>query len=373
MHRSIGDTAADLRDDANAYRRLFDPLVRSGDAIVDRVLSPFRLAPSHPVALARFATVAIQPAVSLARRRFETDEGRALLAGLAAHSILSLRAPISAGYGLVLGLLGHLVGWPLAQGGSQAIADALVSVLEKEGGRVECGRPVSSLAEVDGFDAVVLDLAPRNVVRIAGERLPARYRRALGRFRHGPGVFKLDWALDGPVPWTAPACAAAGTVHVGGDLGEVAAAEDEVQAGRHPERPFVLLAQPTVVDRTRAPEGTHTVWGYCHVPNGSTVDMTDAIESQIERFAPGFRDRVLARHQMSPAQVEAHDANNVGGDIGGGVGDLRQLIARPVAGLHPWRTPVRGLYLCSASTPPGAGVHGMCGWHAAQTVLSDAG
>jgi phytoene dehydrogenase-like protein len=368
LHRTVGDTAADLRDDGQAYRRLVDPLVRSGSGLVEGVLSPFHIPPRHPYTLARFGLAGLPSANHLARR-FETEAAQALVAGLAGHSVQSLRAPLSGAYGLFLGLLAHLVGWPVAEGGSQAIAQALIALLEKEGGRVECGHAVTSLDELPGANAVLLDVSPRAVLRIGGDRLPARYRRALTRYRYGAGVFKLDWALDGPIPWSNPACGGAGTVHVGGTLAEVAAAEAEVQSGRHPARPFVLLAQPTRFDRTRAPDGLEAVWGYCHVPNGSTLDMTDAIEAQIERFAPGFRDRIVARHRMTPVEVEAHDANNVGGDITGGVGDLRQFVVRPVFGLHPWRTPVRGLFLCSASTPPGAGVHGMCGWHAAQEVL----
>ncbi len=284
-----------------------------------------------------------------------------LFAGLAAHSILSLRSSVTAGYGLMLGVLGHLVGWPMAKGGSQAIADALVSYLESLGGSVECGRPIASLADLPPSRVVLLDVSPRQVVGIAGDRLPARYRRSLERFRYGPGVCKVDWVLDGPIPWTDPDIARTATVHLGGTLAEIVAVEDEVQRGGHPDRPFVLLAQQSLFDPTRAPAGTHTGWAYCHVPNGSTVDMTERIEAQVERFAPGFRDCIVDRHTMLPAAMEAHDANYIGGDINGGAADLRQFVARPRLGLHPWRTPVDGLYLCSASTPPGGGVHGMCG------------
>jgi phytoene dehydrogenase-like protein len=295
-----------------------------------------------------------------------------MFGGLAGHSILSLKAPATAGYGLMLGVLAHLVGWPLARGGSQQIADALVAVLEKLGGRVECNRRIESLAELPAAEAVLLDLTPRQVLAIAGDAVPKRYRKALTGFRYGPGVFKLDWALDGPIPWANADCARAATVHVGGTLGEITASESDVQARRHPERPYVLLAQQSLFDPSRTPAGVQAAWAYCHVPNGSAIDMTDRIERQIERFAPGFRDRILARHAMNTEAVESHDANYIGGDINGGVADLRQFIRRPTLGLHPWKTPIEGVYLCSSSTPPGGGVHGMCGWHAAQEVMRHA-
>jgi phytoene dehydrogenase-like protein len=369
LHRTVADTAADLRGDAGAYRRLLDPLVRDGLDLSDALLSPLTLPPRHPAALARFGLVGIRSARGLASARFESDAARALFAGMAAHSILSLRQPITAGYGLMLAVLAHVVGWPLAEGGSQRLADALVSLLEKEGGRLECGHRVRSLADLPPSRAVLLDVSPAQALDLAGDRFPPRYRKALGRYRYGPGVCKVDWALDGPIPWADTACARAGTVHLGGTMEEIVDAEDEVQAGRHPERPFVLLAQQSLFDPTRAPEGVHAVWAYCHVPNGSTVDMTDRIEAQVERVAPGFRDRILARHAMTPAAMQEHDENYIGGEINGGAADLRQFVARPVLGLHPWRTPEPGVFLCSASTPPGGGVHGMCGWHAAHDVL----
>ena len=276
---------------------------------------------------------------------------------------------MTAGYGLMLGVLAHLVGWPLAKGGSQQIADALVSVLEGLGGRVECDRRIESLAELPAADAVLLDLTPRQVLAVAGAAVPDRYRKALTGYRYGPGVFKLDWALDGPIPWTNADCARAATVHLGGTLDEITASESDVQAGRHPERPYVLLSQPSLFDASRAPDGIQAVWAYCHVPNGSTVDMTDRIEAQVERFAPGFRDRIIGRHAMDTVAVQAHGANYIGGDINGGIADFRQFVRRPTLGLHPWKTPIDKVYLCSSSTPPGGGVHGMCGWHAAQEVM----
>jgi phytoene dehydrogenase-like protein len=302
-------------------------------------------------------------------RRFDTDEAAALFSGLAAHSILSLRAPSTAGFGMFLGVLALHVGWPMAKGGSGAIAAALTKIIVANGGAVECDHTVTSLRDLPPARATLLDLTPRQVLALDDGRLPARYRRTLGRFRYGAGVFKVDWALDGPIPWTNPDILRAATVHLGGTAAEITAGEASVQRGHHPDRPFVLLAQQSLFDPTRAPDGKHTAWGYCHVPNGSTVDMTEAIERQIERFAPGFRDRVLARHTMGTAAMEAHDANYVGGDINGGAADLRQFFGRPRYSLHPWATPVRGLYLCSSSTPPGGGVHGMCGWNAARLVL----
>ena len=372
LERSVDATAQGLGSDGSAYRSLIGPLAAGADRLVPELLGPLR-PPRHPVLFARFGLSAIRSASGLLRARFGGDNARALLGGCAAHSMLSLRQPISASFGLVLALLGHAVGWPVARGGSQRVAAALAGVLGGCGGRIETGHRVHSLAELPSSRAVLLDLTPRQVVSIAGERLPDRYRRALERFRYGPGVFKLDWALDGPIPWTAQAVARAGTVHLGGTLPELVASEEAVARGRHPERPFVLLVQASLFDSTRAPEGKHMAWAYCHVPNGSTRDMTEAIESQIERFAPGFRDRVLARSATGTADVERHNANYIGGDINGGLQDLRQLFTRPVARPVPYSTPVNGLYICSSSTPPGGGVHGMCGHFAARAALRGMG
>ena len=369
LTRDVAETADGLGADGAVYRRMFGPLVEAGFDLTDGLLSPFAIPPRHPLTLARYGVTGIRGAEAVARRRFATDEARALFAGLSGHSILPLDKAATAGYGLMLGVLAHLVGWPMARGGSQRIANALVGLLEDAGGKVECDTTVTSLGQLPAADAILFDVTPRQLVAIAGEALPRRYRASLTRFRYGPGVFKLDWALDGPIPWTNPDVARAGTVHVGGTLDEIAASEAAPHAGQHAEHPFVLLAQQSLFDADRAPAGTHTAWAYCHVPNGSTVDMTDRIEAQIERFAPGFRDRVLARHSMATADIERHDANYIGGDINGGSGDLRQFVARPTLGLHPWRTPLDGVYLCSSSTPPGGGVHGMCGWHAAHEVL----
>ena len=367
LHRSISITAAGLDGDGPAWSSLMAPFASAGFGLVDDLLSPLRV-PRHPIAAARYGLVGLRPATLLARR-FSGDRARGLLAGLSAHSMLPLDQVITAGFGVMLGALGHLAGWPVAAGGSQSIADALLALLAAHGGEVVCGHRVDDLASLPPARVVLADVAPQALVAMAGDRLPARYRRRLLRFRHGPAAFKVDYALSGPVPWTDPRVAGAGTVHVGGALEEVVAAEGEIASGRHPARPFALVCQPSTWDPDRAPPGKHTLWTYCHVPRGSTVDMTERIEAQIERFAPGFRDVIIARHSSSPADIEAHNPNYVGGDISGGVNDLRQFVMRPAPSLHPWRTPADGLYLCSASTPPGGGVHGMCGWHAARLAL----
>ncbi len=369
QERSLDETADRLGDDGRAWRRLMGPSVRAGLGLVDSLLQPLAIPPAHPIALARYGLPGIRSASSLGRSRFKGDEAPALLAGLAGHSMLSLDAPITAGFGMLLGQLAHVVGWPMPAGGSQAIADALVALITKGGGEVRTGEWVRDLGDLPPARAVLCDVTPRQLVELACDRLPARYRRSLERYRYGPGVFKIDWALDGPVPWADPETARAGTVHLGGTLAEVRAAEEDVVRGRHPDEPFMLLAQQSLFDPERAPDGHHTLWGYCHVPAGSDVDMTEPMESRIERFAPGFRDLVLARHTTSAVAFERYDPNYVGGDINGGVADLRQFLFRPVPSLHPWATPVDGLYLCSSATPPGGGVHGMCGRAAARLAL----
>jgi phytoene dehydrogenase-like protein len=369
LHRSVDETARGLGADGDAYRALLGPLVDEWEPIVDQFVGPLR-APRHPIAAARFGLPALRSASGLARSRFRGEPARALFAGNAAHGFRPLERPATASFGLILLMLGHAVGWPVAVGGSQAIADAMASLLRSLGGRIETGATVRSLGELDGARAVLFDLTPRQVLAIADSALPPRYRRALGRYRYGPGAFKLDYALDGPVPWTAPECRRAGTVHLGGTLAEIAASEAAVAAGRHPERPYVLAAQQSLFDATRAPAGAHTLWAYCHVPNGSTVDMTAAIEAQIERSAPGFRALVRARHVTGPAELEAANANYVGGDINGGAADLRQLLVRPALRLNPYTTPDPRIFICSSSTPPGGGVHGMCGAFAARAALA---
>ena len=368
LERSVEETAGGLGTDADAYRRLFDPLVRTAPELMREILGPLR-PPRHPLVLARFAPAAVRSAVGLARSRFEGERARALLAGCCAHSMLSLRSPASGAFGVVLILSAHRVGWPVARGGSQRLANALASHLRSLGGEIETERWMESLDQVPGFGVTLLDVTPRQLLRLAGSRLPDNYARRLAHYRYGPGVFKLDWALDGPIPWTAPEVARAGTVHVGGTLEEVAASEDAATRGEHCERPFVLLVQPGQFDDTRAPAGKHTAWAYCHVPHGSTRDMTEAIETQVERFAPGFRDLIAGRSAMDAADVERRNPNYVGGDINSGVQDLRQLFTRPVARRVPYSTPVDGLYICSSSTPPGGGVHGMCGYFAARSAL----
>lgn len=371
LHRDLDATADGLGPDAAAYRRALARHVAAGQDLIDGVLDPLAVPPRHPLHLARFALAGLGSAQRFVRR-FRADPAAALFAGLAAHAIQPLDRAITAGTGLLFATLGHTVGWPQPVGGSQRIADALVSVLAAHGGTVECGTEVTSL---DGFApgaTVLLDVTPRQFVRIAGDRLPVRYVRRLTGYRYGPGAFKVDYLLSEPIPWRDPDAHRAGTVHVGGTFAEVAESEATVAAGHHPERPFVLVAQPTVFDPSRSVAGRHVAWAYCHVPNGSAVDMTAAIERQIERFAPGFGDVVLGRHTIGARAFEAYDANYVGGDIAGGAADLRQFFARPVLSTSPWRTPLTGVYLCSSSTPPGAGVHGMCGWHAARAALADA-
>jgi phytoene dehydrogenase-like protein len=367
LRRSVPETAAGLGQDGGAYERLINPLLAHMDPLLDQFLGP-PLRPRHPVLAAGFAKDGLLPLTLLAGR-FKEQRARALLAGVGAHSVLSLSAPSSSAIALILTATAHRYGWPVVRGGTQRLTDALVAEAKATGVVIETDRRISSLGQLPDARCRVLDVTPRQLLAIEGALLPQGYRRRLERFRYAPGAYKLDWALDGPIPWRDPECAKAVTVHVGGTLESIADAEADVARGRHPARPFLLLVQPTVVDPSRAPAGMHTAWAYCHVPNGSTVDMTERMERQIERFAPGFRDRILARSVLRPADLERIDANCVGGDIGGGLQDLRQTLARPVFSLDPYRTPVPGLFLCSASTPPGGGVHGMCGYHAARSAL----
>jgi phytoene dehydrogenase-like protein len=369
---SVEETAGGLGADGAAYRRLLGPLVRDLPLTLPSILAPIRSIPGHPVAMARFGLEGLLPATVLARG-FRTEEARALLAGVAAHPMLPLTSPVTGGFGLTLMMIGHAVGWPVVEGGSGRLVDALVAELTSLGGKVETGRWVSSLGAIPPARAVLLDVTPRQFVAIAGGSIPARQRRALARFRYGPGVCKVDWALSGPVPWQAAPCREAGTVHLGGTFAEVARSEADVNAGRHPERPYCLVAQPGVVDPARAPAGRHTLWGYCHVPSGSAVDMSGRIEAQIERFAPGFRDLILARSVRTAVDMERYNPNYVGGDINGGAGTLRRTLLGPTPRWNPYRTPLPGVYLCSSSTPPGGGVHGMCGAGAARTALADLG
>jgi phytoene dehydrogenase-like protein len=369
LDRSIDATVDSLdRSDDDAYRSLIGPVVAGWDRIVGDALRPLRL-PAHPITMARFGLRALRSASGLARSRLNGPRARALFAGIAAHAMMPLERIPTAAIGIVLAAAAHAVGWPLPRGGSQRIADALAGYLSELGGEIEAGAEVSSLDQLPGARAVLLNLTPRQVLRVAGERLPARYRRALARYRYGLGAYKVDWALAAPIPWAAPECRLAGTVHLGASAEEIGLAERQAWAGDPPSVPFVLLTQPSLFDPTRAPPGRHTAWAYCHVPNGSVVDMSRAIEDQVERFAPGFRERILARSSRGPAALEQYNANLVGGDINGGVQDLGQLFFRPVASLNPYATPVSGLYICSASTPPGGGVHGLCGYFAARAAL----
>ncbi|HEY5193076.1 MAG TPA: NAD(P)/FAD-dependent oxidoreductase [Solirubrobacteraceae bacterium] len=369
---TIERTAAMLGGDARAYRRLFGPLVEDAEAIVASVLAPLLSLPPHPLEMARFGLRGLWPVTALSRG-FKTDRGRALLAGLGAHSMRPLSAPGTGAFALLLGVLAHAVGWPVVEGGSDRIVDAMLAELRATGGEVHSGRWIADLDELPRARTTLLDVAPRNLLELAGTRLPQRYERAVRRFKYGPGIFKMDWALDGPVPWQAEICRTTPTLHIGGTLEEIARSEADVAAGRHSERPFCIAVQPCVADPTRAPAGKHTFYAYCHVPSGSSVDMSERIEAQIERFAPGFRDRVLARNSVTAVDTERHNPNYVGGDINSGAGTLRQTVFRPTPGVHPYRTPLPGVYLCSSSTPPGGGVHGMCGQGAARAALSELG
>ncbi|MFL6450622.1 MAG: phytoene desaturase family protein [Bryobacteraceae bacterium] len=367
MSRSLEATAEALGPDGPAYRRLYGPLVKSWDALAVEILRPLPIVPGHPLLLANFGLKAIQPATSLARSRFKGERARAIFAGCAAHSMLNLEAPLTAAFGVIFGATAHAVGWPIPQGGSQAISNALIGVLESYGGRVISNSRVNSLRELGDPDLILCDVGPRQFIRLAGDRLHQSFRKALEEFKRGPGIFKVDWALREPIPWRAKECFTAGTVHLGGTLEEIAASERAPEEGRVPSRPFTLLSQPTLFDPSRAPAGRHTAWAYCHVPNGWHGSALEQIENQIERFAPGFRECILARAAHGTADMERYDENLVGGDISGGAATLKQFFLRPT-----WRryaTPLKGVYLCSSSTPPGGGVHGMCGFHAARWAL----
>ena len=368
-YRSLERTAESLGLDRAGWQALYEPFVRRWPALLDVVLAPIRRIPRAPILAARFAPLGLRGAVPFARSRFVTEEARALFGGAAAHGMLRLDKAPTAALGGLLGLLAHAVGWPVVEGGSQRLVDALVADIEAHGGEIVTDHRVESLASLDGSRAVLLDVTPHQLLELAGDRLPARAAAGFRRFRQGPGVFKVDWALSGPVPWSNPSVSESATVHLGGTLEEMARSEAEVVAGRHPTAPYVLAVQPSVVDPSRAPEGKQVLWAYCHVPNGSTVDMTDRIEAQVERFAPGFRDLVLARVTKNAVELEASNPSFVGGDINGGAQDLRQTVFRPTARWDPYKTGIPGVWLCSGSTPPGGGVHGMGGYWAAQSVL----
>ncbi|TGE29345.1 phytoene desaturase family protein [Hymenobacter metallicola] len=369
VRNSLADTARRLGADEGAYRRLLEPLVADWPGIVNDVLAPLQL-PSKPLDMARFGLSALQPA-TLLTKRFQTRDARGLFAGMAAHAIQPLGNLTTSAIGLVLLIAAHRRGWPLPKGGSQSIADALAAHFVALGGRVQTGTYIKSLADLPAAKAVLFDITPAQLLQIAGHSLSAVYQWQLRRYRYGMGVFKIDWALDAPIPFTAEGCRQTATVHLGGTLEEIAVGEKAAARGAHPDKPFVLLAQQSLFDDTRAPAGKHTAWAYCHVPNGSRVDMTAAIEQQVERFAPGFRERIIGRHTFDTAQMEAYNPNYVGGDINGGLLDISQLFTRPALRASPYRTSKPGLYLCSSATPPGGGVHGMCGYHAASRALRD--
>jgi phytoene dehydrogenase-like protein len=368
LHRNLKEMAAELLGDGTSYQNLMGPFIQDWETLMSDLLGPLRI-PKNPITFTRFGLQALRSTDGLARAAFRTSRAQALFAGLGAHSIMPLEKPGTAAFGLTLGILAHAVGWPLAHGGSQAIANALGTYFQSLGGEIQTGRPIDSLTELPATRATLLDVTPRQLLRIAGDKLPPNYQRSLTRFRYGPGVCKVDFALDGSIPWSAAACHQAATIHLGGTLDEIRAAERATWDGSHPDKPFVLLAQQSLFDSSRAPDGKHTVWAYCHVPHGSDRDMTPQIENQIERFAPGFRDQILHKHTYTAVAMEQYNPNYVGGDINGGVQDLRQQYTRPTPRLVPYSTPVPGLFLCSSSTPPGGGVHGMCGFYAAEAAL----
>jgi len=369
LKQSITETAKLLGNDEPNYLKLMQPIVIDWPNIATDVLGPLHY-PKHPLAMAKFGWSALTSATHLSRR-FKTEEAKALLAGMAAHSMQPLSKLTTSAAALVLMTNGHLKGWPIPKGGSNRIANALASYFTSIGGKIETNTYVKSLEQLPSAHTVLFDVSPKQLLQIAGHKFSSLYKWQLERYRYGMGVFKVDWALDGAIPFSAEECRNAGTIHLGNSIAEITNAEQQTWEGRHPEKPFVLLAQQSVFDSTRAPEGKHTAWAYCHVPNGSRSDMTAAIENQIERFAPGFKNLILAKHTMSPAQMEDYNPNYIGGDINGGVIDIGQLFTRPALRCSPYKTSAKGIYICSASTPPGGGVHGMCGYNAAKKVLKD--
>ena len=366
LERDLGSTRTSLGEDASAWSNLVRPFVEHWNEFIPEALRPVPFIPKHPWLMARFGILAVQPA-SFIVRRFRNARTRALFGGLAAHSFLSLSEPLSGAFGMLMAVLAHAVGWPIARGGAQSLTNALCGVLSSLGGKVITSSPVRGLDGLNGYNLFLCDVSPRNLMEIAGNKLSRGYELRLSSFRHGPGVFKVDYALNAPVPWKAAECSRAATVHVGGTFEEVARSEAAVRSGKIAEHPFVLIVQPSLFDDSRAPAGKHTLWAYCHVPRGSAVDMLEKIEAQIERFAPGFRDCVLARNVLFPADLERMDANLVGGDVSAGIVDIQQFLFRPTS--RHYATSAPNIYLCSASTPPGAGVHGMCGYHAARMAL----
>jgi phytoene dehydrogenase-like protein len=367
LERDLGEARDSLGIDGPAWDKLMRPFVERWSEFAPEILRPVSFIPRHPWLMARFGMLALQPARVVARR-FRSQRTQVLFAGLAAHSFLSLDEPLSAAFAILMAVPAHAVGWPIPRGGAQSLTNALCRFLSTFESKLSTSSPVQNLSALATYDLLLCDLTPRQLLKVGGQRLSDSYKRRLGRYRYGAGVFKVDYALSAAIPWKATSCLRAATVHLGGSFEEIATSEQEVRTGQHPDRPFVLLVQPSLFDTSRAPAGKHTAWAYCHVPNGSKLNMLEKLENQIERFAPGFRDCILARRVFSPADLESMDANLVGGDIGGGVMDVRQILFRPT-----WRhygTSARDIYICSASTPPGGGVHGMCGYHAAKMALS---
>lgn len=369
LKHSIEDTASLLGEDAQSYKQLISPLVRDWPLIADDALGPLHF-PKHPFAMARFGLKALTSATFLAKR-FKTQKARGLWAGMAAHAIQPLTNTSTSAIALALMIAGHRQGWPIPKGGAQSIANALASYFLSIGGRIEVDQYIRSLDQLPSSHTILFDVTPKQLLQIAGHRFSTIYKWQLEKYRYGMGVFKIDWALDQPIPFTASACREAGTVHLGSTLEEIRLSEQQSSNGQHAEKPFVLLAQQSHFDTSRAPSGKQVAWAYCHVPNGSTKDMTDIIENQVERYAPGFRDTILSKHVMNTVDMETYNANYIGGDINGGIMDLAQLFTRPALRSSPYRTSAKGLYICSSSTPPGGGVHGMCGYHAAKRALKD--
>ena len=370
LYRSVAETADMMGRDGHAYEQLIGPLVKNHKNLLEEILRPLHL-PRHPMLLADFARHALRSATGLAQASFITDKTRSLFVGLSAHAMMPLEKTATAAFGLILAVLAHAVGWPIVQGGSQRLADTMQSYFKDLGGEVITGLPISSLENIPDARTLLLDLTPRQIINLAGHRFPRNYCRQLEQYRYGPGVFKIDWALHEPIPWRATTCRQAGTVHLGGMLEEITASERAVSLGRHPDQPYTIVAQQSLFDSSRAPAGHQTAWAYCHVPHGSAIDMTARIESQVERFAPGFRELILSRHTLSAVDMEQHNPNYVGGDINGGVQDLRQLFTRPAIRIVPYSTPDPRIFICSSATPPGGGVHGLCGLYAAEAVLNN--
>ena len=368
LKRSVNETADGLEIDNTSYKNLFNPLIKNWPYLIEDILGPLRF-PKHPFKTARFGLLGARSALGLVKSKFKSERTKSLFVGIAAHATQPLNSPFTAGIGLTLNAAGHYSGWPIAKFGSQSISDALEKCLLEYGGKIETGNFISSLSELPKSKIILCDITPKQLVAIAGDNLNKNYIKSMNRFRYGSGVFKIDWALNEPVPWLSKDCHEAGTIHLGGTSLEIAEAEQEVADGKHPDKPYVLIGQQSLFDNTRAPDGKHTLWGYCHVPHGSNEDMTNQIENQIERFAPGFKDLIIQKTTKSTIDMEQYNPNYIGGDIAGGIQDYRQLFTRPDWSLTPYATPTKGLYFCSSSTPPGSGVHGMCGYLAAKIAL----